>query len=103
MGDHQMGDAQHIQRRLRRHRVGFDIAQGLALQIRQVRRQRQHALVQVEGNVEPEGRTAVQLAVETDIAAHLFHQLLSDHQPQAGTAVAARNAGIRLTERLEQL
>ncbi|MND90776.1 hypothetical protein D3C80_828690 [compost metagenome] len=89
MGNHQLGDVQHIERRLRCHRVGFDIPQRLALQIRQAWRQRQHAFVQIERDVEPEGRAAIQLAVEADIAAHFFHQLLGDHQPQAGAAVTA--------------
>ena len=52
--------------------------------------------------MEPEGRAPVRLAVEGDIAAHLFYQFLSDHQPQAGPPVAAGNTGVRLTECLEQ-
>ena len=40
--------------------------------------------------------------MERDIAAHLVYQPLRDHQPQSGTAMAAGDAGVRLTEGLEQ-
>ena len=40
--------------------------------------------------------------MEGDITAHLAHQLLGDNQPQPGAAVAAGDAGIGLTEGLEQ-
>ncbi len=40
--------------------------------------------------------------MEGDIASHLFHQLLGDHQPQARSAVTTGNARIGLAESLEQ-
>ena len=40
--------------------------------------------------------------MEGDIASHLFHQLLGDHQTQARSAVPTGNARIGLAERLEQ-
>ena len=40
--------------------------------------------------------------MEGDIAAHLAHQFLRDHQPQPCAAVASGDAGIGLAEGLEQ-
>ena len=39
--------------------------------------------------------------MEGDIASHLFHQLLGDHQPQARSAVTTGNARIGLAESLD--
>ena len=52
--------------------------------------------------MEPERRAAIRLAMEGDIAAHLFHQPLGDDQPKSGSAVATGDAGVGLAERLEQ-
>ena len=52
--------------------------------------------------MEPEGGTAIWLAMERDIPAHFIDQFLCDHKAKSGTTVTARNAGISLTESLEQ-
>ncbi len=51
----------------------------------------------------PEGGALILPAVEGDLTAHFVHQFLRNHQAKTGTAVTARNTGIRLTKGLEQL
>jgi hypothetical protein len=42
------------------------------------------------------------LAFDAYLAAHQFHKLLGDRQPEPGPAVLARGGRVRLGERLEQ-
>ncbi len=101
--DHlQRRGAQHIQGALGGRGVRFNVGETFALQAVHQRPVGQGIRIKVEIDMEPEGGAPVRLAVEGDIPAHLFHQLLGDNQTQPGAAVAAGDTGIRLAERLEQ-
>ena len=98
----QRGDAEHIQRALSRGGIRLNVSQPLAPQAVHDRAIGHHVGVKIEIDMEPEGGAPVRLTVEGDIPTHLFHQLLGDNQTQPGTAMAPRDAGIRLTKCLEQ-
>ena len=61
--------------------------EALAFQAIRHRAVRQHVRVEIQVDMEPERRPPVWLAVERDIATHLFNQFLRDNQPQARTTV----------------
>ncbi|MNE04414.1 hypothetical protein D3C80_969430 [compost metagenome] len=81
VNDLQRRSAEHIQRALGRCGVRFDIGQTHAAQAVCHWAVGHHVGIQVETDMEPERRSAIGLAVEGDIPAHLFEQFLGDHQP----------------------
>ena len=81
----------------------FDIGHARARQGVERARQRRRVGIEIELYPHPEGRAFVDAAVEGDLAAHFADQLLGDHQPQPGAAVATGNTGVRLAKRLKQL